>query len=42
MKAYICDGPSLKDTYRDTAPSQKTQALTKFVSIEIWVFAACE
>ena len=30
----------VKDTHRETAPSQKTQALTKNMNIEIWVIVA--
>ena len=29
-----------KDTHRETAPSQKTQALSKNLNIEIWVIVA--
>ena len=30
----------IKDTHRETATLQKTQALTKSINIEIWVIVA--
>ena len=34
---YNCEYPNLKDTHRETAPTNETTALTKGTNIGIWV-----